>query len=163
MSISKISTFHVHHHIPRRKKKSIFELNMEFWWCALPIHIWEIIWQHYGAISENAAYVNLFFYALGHDCIDWSEAIYMQYAIEDGWGMEYNPIKSCWFYQKSIWNRLCWDILSPGSCKLLTENNLFHWPPLLWRTPTVIQTVSLNAGTNREFITIYFLSIFKFL
>ena len=23
----------------------------------------------------------------------------MQYAIEDGWGVEYNTIESCWFYQ----------------------------------------------------------------
>ena len=71
LSISKISTFDVLIHILTKKekeknkktkqKKSIFELNMVFWWCALPIHIWEIIWQHYGTVSENAACVNLFF------------------------------------------------------------------------------------------------------
>lgn len=71
----------------------------------------------------------------------------MHNAIEDGWGVEYDPVESCWFYQKGIWNQLRRDIAGSGSCELQAEKDLFLGPPLLRRgTPTRIQTLSSNAG-----------------
>lgn len=81
---------------------------------------------------------------------DSSETIYLHNALEDGWGMESNPVESCWFYQTSLWNQLCRDIAGSGSCKLPPEKDLFCRPPLFrGRTPTRIQTVPSDAGINR--------------
>ena len=140
-SISKNFTFDVHIiTFPQQKKKKKQILNWT--WCFGDVHFL-LGWK----VKMLLVWICFFssFYAVGHD---WSEAIYMQYAIEDGWGMQYNLVESCWFYQKSIWSRPCWDIVSSGSCKLPAEKDLFLWPPLLpRRTPTRIQTVSPNAGT----------------
>lgn len=80
---------------------------------------------------------------------DSSETIYLHNALEDGWGMESNPVESCWFYQTSLWNQLCRNIAGSGSCKLPPEKDLFCWPPLFrGGTPTRIQTVPSDAGIN---------------
>ena len=78
---------------------------------------------------------------------DSSETIYLHNALEDGWRMESNSVKSWWFYQTSLWNKLRWNIASSGSCKLPPEKDIFLWPPLLrGGTPTGIQVVPSNAG-----------------
>lgn len=97
---------------------------------------------------------------------DTSETIYLHNALEDGWGMESNPVESCWFYQTSLWNQLCRDIAGSGSCKLPPKKDLFCRPPLFrGGTPTRIQTVPSDAGINQpppQLLPIFCISVLTF-
>lgn len=92
----------------------------------------------------NAGVWNFHLYVAGGNP---SETLYLHYALEIGWRMESNPAEPFWFDQASLWNQLCWNSSSSGSCKLQAKEDILFWPSVFrGGTPTRIQTLPSNAG-----------------
>lgn len=92
----------------------------------------------------NAGVWNFHLYVAGGHT---SETLYLRYALEIGWRVESNPVEPLWFDQTSLWDQLCWNTASSGSCKLQAKEDLLFWASVFRRgTPTRIQTLPSNAG-----------------